>query len=62
MRLELIKALTALIALSGVNPILAYQALFAGAFLDYYGLGAKLSPLLLAGPAVAVPIRAGPGC
>ena len=52
----------ALIALSGVNPLAAYQALFAGAFLDYYGLGAtlvKLSPLLLAGLAVAVPIRAG---
>jgi simple sugar transport system permease protein len=51
-----------LILLAGSNPLDAYAALFGGAFLDYYGLGAtlvKVSPLLLAGLAVAVPMRAG---
>ncbi|KAB1069209.1 ABC transporter permease [Methylobacterium planeticum] len=51
-----------LIALSGVNPFEAYTTLFRGAFLDWYGLGGtlvKTSPLLLAGLAVVIPLRAG---
>lgn len=51
-----------LIAVAGVNPLDAYGALFGGAFLDYYGLGGtlvKTSPILLAGLAVMVPLRAG---
>jgi simple sugar transport system permease protein len=46
----------------GVNPVIAYRTLFGEAFLDYYGLGAtlvKMSPILLAGLAVVVPMRAG---
>jgi len=49
-----------LIAVAGVNPWDAYGALFGGAFLDYYGLAstlAKMSPILLAGLAVIVPLR-----
>ena len=51
-----------LIAVAGVNPLEAYGALFGGAFFDYYGLGGalvKTSPILLAGLAVIVPLRAG---
>lgn len=51
-----------LIIVSGHNPIEAYLALFKGAFFDYYGFGntlVRLSPILLAGLAVLVPLRAG---
>lgn len=51
-----------LIVLSGYDPLAAYRELFGGAFLDYWGLSAtvaKLSPLLLAGLAVALPLRVG---
>lgn len=51
-----------MIAISGVNPLSAYAALFGGAFFDYYGLGGtlvKMSPLILAGLAVIIPLRAG---
>ncbi len=51
-----------LIAVAGVNPLDAYQALFTGAFIDYYGLAGtlvKTSPILLAGLAVIIPLRAG---
>lgn len=51
-----------LVLLAGANPIDTYAALFSGAFLDYYGLGStlvRMSPLLLAGLAVIVPLRAG---
>jgi general nucleoside transport system permease protein len=51
-----------LILLTGHSPLEAYHALFAGAYLDYWGIAAtlvKLSPLLLAGLAVALPLRAG---
>ncbi|HUT74477.1 MAG TPA: ABC transporter permease [Polyangia bacterium] len=51
-----------LIAVTGNSPIEAYRELFGGAFLDYWGFAAtltKLSPLLLAGLAVALPLRVG---
>ncbi len=51
-----------LIRLGQSNPIEAYAALFSGAFFEYYGFAAtlvKVSPILLAGLAVAVPLRAG---
>lgn len=51
-----------LMAIAGVNPLDAYRALFGGAFLDYYGLAStlvKTSPILLAGLAVIIPLRAG---
>lgn len=51
-----------LIALSGASPWQAYKALFAGAFLDYWGFAStlvKTCPILLAALAVAVPLRAG---
>ncbi len=51
-----------LILLAGVNPLLAYGELFRGAFLDYWGLSGtlvKMSPILLAGLAVILPLRAG---
>lgn len=51
-----------LIAVAGVSPIQAYTALFTGAFFDYYGLAGtlvKTSPILLAGLAVILPLRAG---
>lgn len=51
-----------LIVSGGANPIDAYRALFGGAFFDYFGFGAtlvKFSPILLAGLAVAIPLRAG---
>jgi general nucleoside transport system permease protein len=51
-----------LIGASGASPWQAYRALFAGAFLDYWGFAStlvKTSPILLAALAVAVPLRAG---
>jgi len=51
-----------LILLSGVNPLAAYAQLFHGAFFDYWGLSGtlvKMSPILLAGLAVILPLRAG---
>lgn len=51
-----------LIALAGHNPFFAYGELFGGAFFDYWGIGVtleKISPLLLAGLAVAIPLRLG---
>lgn len=51
-----------LIAMTGKNPIEAYATLFHGAFLDYWGIAStlvKTTPLLLAGLAVILPLRAG---
>lgn len=51
-----------LILLAGVSPLTAYGELFRGAFLDYWGLAGtlvKTSPILLAGLAVILPLRAG---
>ncbi len=51
-----------LILLAGVSPISAYYELFKGAFFDYWGLAGtlvKTSPILLAGLAVILPLRAG---
>ncbi len=51
-----------LIIISGSNPIAAYKALFIGAFFDYYGFATtlvKMSPILLAGLAVLLPLRVG---
>jgi ABC-type uncharacterized transport system permease subunit len=51
-----------LIWLAGSSPIDAYHALFAGAFFEYHGFATtlvKMSPMLLAGLAVALPLRAG---
>ncbi|MCB2128707.1 MAG: ABC transporter permease [Rhodobacteraceae bacterium] len=51
-----------LILLAGVSPLGAYGELFRGAFLDYWGLAGtlvKTSPILLAGLAVILPLRAG---
>jgi simple sugar transport system permease protein len=51
-----------LIAAAGSDPVAAYAALFHGAFVDYWGLAAtlvKMCPLLLAGLAVVLPLRAG---
>jgi simple sugar transport system permease protein len=51
-----------LILLAGGNPIEGYGALFRGAFADYWGIGdtlVRMSPLLLAGLAVIIPLRAG---
>lgn len=53
---------SALIVTAGASPLDAYAALFGGAYFDYYGLAStlvKLSPILLAGLAVAIPLRAG---
>lgn len=50
------------ITLAGADPLTAYAALFHGAFVDYYGLGAtlvKTGPILLAGLAVVIPLRVG---
>lgn len=46
----------------GSDPIAAYAALFHGAFFEYHGIATtlvKMSPLLLAGLAVVLPLRAG---
>lgn len=51
-----------LILLAGGNPLEGYGALFRGAFFDYWGIGdtlLRMSPLLLAGLAVIIPLRAG---
>ena len=51
-----------LIRLGQSDPIEAYSALFSGAFLEYHGFATtlvKMSPMLFAGLAVAVPLRAG---
>ena len=51
-----------LILLAGGNPLEGYSALFRGAFADYWGVGdtlVRMSPLLLAGLAVIIPLRAG---
>ncbi len=51
-----------MIVAAGVNPITAYGSLFGEAFFDYYGIGStlvKMSPILLAALAVALPLRAG---
>ena len=51
-----------LIWLGDSDPIEAYSALFTGAFFEYHGFATtlvKVSPILLAGLAVAVPLRAG---
>ena len=51
-----------LIRLGESNPIEAYKALFTGAFFEYHGFATtlvKMSPMLLAGLAVALPLRAG---
>ncbi|MFE8146851.1 ABC transporter permease [Brenneria goodwinii] len=51
-----------LILATGHSPIYAYHALFQGAFFDYYGLAdtlTKMSPMLLAGLAVIIPMRCG---
>lgn len=47
---------------AGADPIAAYRTLFGEAFFDYYGFGTtlvKFSPIVLAGLAVAIPLRAG---
>ena len=49
-----------LISTTGANPIAAYKALFGGAYFDYYGFSdtlVKFSPIVLAGLAVAIPLR-----
>lgn len=51
-----------LVVTTGHDPIQAYDALFRGAYLDYWGIATtlvKLSPLLLAGLAVILPLRVG---
>lgn len=51
-----------LIIISGSNPISAYKELFVGAFFDYYGFATtlvKLSPILLCGLSVLLPLRVG---
>ena len=51
-----------LISMAGSDPIEAYFALFKGAFFEYYGFAStltKMSPLILAGLAVTLPLRAG---
>jgi simple sugar transport system permease protein len=51
-----------LILIAGSDPVAAYAALFEGAFFDYWGFAStlvKTCPLLLAGLAVVLPLRAG---
>ncbi|HUF43784.1 MAG TPA: ABC transporter permease [Aestuariivirgaceae bacterium] len=51
-----------LMLIAGSDPIAAYSALFHGAFFDYWGFATtlvKTCPLLLAGLAVVLPLRAG---
>ncbi|MGE0238187.1 MAG: ABC transporter permease [Parvibaculaceae bacterium] len=51
-----------LVILAGGNPLQAYAALFSGAFLDYWGFAStlvRMAPILLAGLAVIIPMRAG---
>lgn len=47
---------------AGDNPITAYKVLFSESFFDYWGIAntlTKMSPMLLAGLAVILPLRAG---
>jgi simple sugar transport system permease protein len=47
---------------AGADPIEAYATLFGEAFFDFFGFGStlvKFSPILLAGLAVALPLKAG---
>ncbi|WP_282609726.1 ABC transporter permease [Pelagibius sp. Alg239-R121] len=51
-----------LISMTEVSAWTAYRELFSGAFFDYYGVAStlvKMSPILLAGLAVVIPLRAG---
>jgi general nucleoside transport system permease protein len=51
-----------LMLLVGANPLNAYQTLIRESFFDYYGFAntlVKTSPILLAGLAVLLPLRAG---
>lgn len=51
-----------LILLAGLNPIMAYHALFMGAFSDIYGLSStliKTTPLIFAGLGVALAFKGG---
>jgi simple sugar transport system permease protein len=51
-----------LIGSTGADPLLAYKTLFTGAFFDYYGFSdtlTKFSPIVLAGLALAIPLRSG---
>lgn len=51
-----------LFLIAGADPIQAYITLFGEAFFDYFGFGAtlvKFSPIVLAGLAVALPLKAG---
>lgn len=51
-----------LVILAGGDPLKAYAALFSGAFLDYWGIAStlvRMVPILLAGLAVIIPMRAG---
>jgi general nucleoside transport system permease protein len=51
-----------MIVAAGADPLAAYGSLFGEAFFDYYGFGStlvKMSPILLAALAVALPLRAG---
>jgi general nucleoside transport system permease protein len=51
-----------LIRLGGSDPLRSYAALFRGAFLEYHGVAntlVRMSPLILAALAVALPLRAG---
>ncbi len=51
-----------MIVAAGTDPLAAYGSLFGEAFFDYYGFGStlvKMSPILLAALAVALPLRAG---
>ncbi|HBR97964.1 MAG TPA: ABC transporter permease, partial [Gammaproteobacteria bacterium] len=51
-----------LILLDGHNPFEAYKVLFLESFLNYWGFSntlVKASPMLLAGLAVIIPMRAG---
>lgn len=51
-----------LILSAGASPIDAYSTLFGEAFFDRFGFGTtlvKLSPIMLAGLAVVIPLRAG---
>ena len=51
-----------LFIVAGADPLKAYITLFGEAFFDFFGFGAtlvKFSPILLAGLAVALPLKAG---
>ena len=51
-----------LIGSTGADPLLAYKTLFKNAYFDYYGFSdtlTKFSPIVLAGLALAIPLRSG---